>query len=160
MGPATRSALGMGFAALLGLGGCAPMLVYDQPGVTVSRLASDLERCAAVAFDAAPPQITRESVTVRNVSIGAGYGYGYGYRGLYGAGGFDRAWVDVDRNELAREEARQACLREAGYGFAQIPRCQSLSARDVTGATQQAAVGPQSCAVSVPDVGPVVLSGT
>jgi hypothetical protein len=131
------------------------MVVYDQPGVTVARLAGDLDRCAAEAFNAAPPQITRESVTVRN----AGVRFGYGYGGLYGAGGFDRAWVDVDRNELNREEARQACLRAAGYGFAQLPRCQTRSARDVTGATRQAPAAPGSCALSVPDVGPVIVLG-
>lgn len=129
------------------------MVVYDQPGVTVAQLGSDLERCAAKAFNAAPPQITRESVTVRN----AGVGYGYG--GWYGRGIIDRAWVDIDRNELNRERIRQECLRAAGYGFAQIPRCQMLSARDVTGATRQASVAPGSCAVSVPDLGPVILQG-
>jgi len=151
-----------GWAALVGslaLAGCAPMTVYDQPGVTVARLASDLERCAAEAFDVAPPLISRENVTVRNVSIGGAYGFGYGYRGLYGAGGVDRATVEVDRNEVFREEARQSCLREAGYGFAQVPRCETLSARDVTAGTRQAAVGPQSCAVSLPGIGPVVLEG-
>ena len=139
----------MASAVVLGLAGCAPMVVYDQPGVSVSRLASDLQRCEAEAFDRAPPNISRERVPVRVTD------YKYGIpRPKY-----DRAWVDIDRNEIIREETRVGCLQAAGYRLAELPRCSTLSGDDVTPQMQQAALGEASCAVNVGGVGPVILSG-
>lgn len=128
---------------------CGPMVVYDQPGVSVSRLASDLQRCEAEAYAKAPPNITRERMTVQVTE------YRYGIPRT----AYDRQWVDIDRNEIIRGETRVACLQTAGYQLAQIPRCSLVSGADITPQTRQAPAGPGSCAVSVSGVGPVIVAG-
>ncbi|MEM1079550.1 MAG: hypothetical protein AAGI09_13595 [Pseudomonadota bacterium] len=134
----------------IGLSACSEVLVYDQPGVTVSRLASDLERCTLRAEAVAPREIQRQRRTVRVVD------YYYGLPGY----GYDRAWVDVDINAVTREEYRLDCLEDAGYSLSQVTVCEPGRSSEVTPATKQVAAGETSCAVTIADVGPVILPGS
>jgi len=139
----------IGLVGALALAGCGgPLVVYDKPGVSVERLATDLQICADQALARAPVNITRERVTVRVRE------YRYGVPRI----GYDRAWVDIDRNEVVRSELRLQCLAEKGYRPAQLPRCPSGTEAGISRDTRQVAAGPQSCAVSVSGV-PVILPG-
>ncbi|WP_424970083.1 hypothetical protein [Dinoroseobacter sp. S76] len=136
--------------AAIGLSACAPVIVYDQPGVTVSKLAGDLERCALRAQSIAPRDVQRERRTVEVVE------YRYGVPRIV----YDRQWVDVDINAGAREESRLNCLEAAGYSLAQLPACTSGQASAVTPATRQVAASETSCAAKISGVGPVILPGS
>lgn len=133
----------------LALSACGPIVAYDNPGVSVSRLANDLRSCAAQALQQAPVNITRERVTVRVREVRHGIP-----RTTY-----DRIWADIDRNEVIREEIRMQCLQSRGYRLAQVPRCSGAAESAITGATRQAAAGPGSCGVNVSGVGPVIIPG-
>lgn len=144
----TRTRPVVGMLGALALAGCGPLVAYDQPGVSVSRLANDLQSCAAQALAEAPVDITRERVTVQVRE------YRYGIPRM----GNDRVWADIDRNEVVREEIRQQCLQAKGYTLTQVPRCSNAGV--VTAETRQAAAGPGSCGVNVSGVGPVIVSGS
>lgn len=140
----------MAIIGALALSACGPIVAYDNPGVSVSRLASDLQTCAAEALQQAPVNITRERITVRVREVRHGIP-----RTTY-----DRIWADIDRNEVIREEIRMQCLQAKGYRLTQVPRCSTGAESAITGATVQAEAGPGSCAVNVSGVGPVITSGS
>ncbi|WP_424967443.1 hypothetical protein [Dinoroseobacter sp. S375] len=145
-----RKAVALIGVAALGLTGCAPVIVYDQPGVTVAQLASDLERCALRARSIAPRDVQRERRTVEVIE------YRYGVPRI----AYDRQWVDVDINAGLREESRLNCLEAAGYSLAQIPSCSAGRAGEITPATRQVAASETSCAAKISGVGPVILPGS
>jgi hypothetical protein len=138
----------VGLIGALALSACGPIVAYDQQGVSVARLAGDLQSCAAEAVAKAPVDITRERITVQVRE------YRHGIPQLK----YDRIWADIDRNEVIREETRVQCMQARGYALTQVPRCAQGAA--VTGDTRQAAAGPGSCGINVSGVGPVIVSGS
>jgi hypothetical protein len=135
--------------APLVLAACGPVIAFDQQGVSVARLSSDLQSCAARATAEAPPDvqvITTYERQFRSARWGGRPGWNY-----------ERERDIVDVNEGPRAVALQQCMVAQGYRVAQLPRCSSTP-MSVTAEFRQPAVTDQSCVVNVQGIGPVVVT--
>lgn len=131
------------------LAACGPVVAFDQPGVPVSRLSSDLQTCSARATAEAPPDV-QVIYTYENRFRTGRWG---------GRPGWDiqRERDIVDVNEGPRAVALQQCMIARGYRVTQLPRCSSKPT-NLTSDTRLPTVTEQSCAVSIDGIGPVIVS--
>ncbi|MDJ0860599.1 MAG: hypothetical protein QNJ03_16035 [Dinoroseobacter sp.] len=130
------------------LAACGPVTAFDQAGVPVSRLSSDLQTCAATANAEAPPDVQ------------VFYTYERRWRRDYWGGPprwrYERERDIVDVNERQRAVFLQQCMIARGYRVTQLPRCTSTPA--VSFETRLPPVTEQSCVVKVSGVGPVIVT--
>ncbi|MEM9395381.1 MAG: hypothetical protein AAGA38_16085 [Pseudomonadota bacterium] len=127
---------------------CGPVTAFDQPGVPVSRLAADVQTCAARSNAEAPPDvqvITTYERRFRRDRFGGPPRWRY-----------ERERDIVDVNEGPRAFALQQCMVSRGYRIAQLPRCSVTPS--VTASTPLPTVTEQSCVVNITGVGPVIVT--
>jgi len=145
----------------LALFGCttAQVTAFDQPGVSVSRLSSDLSACSARAEREAPVIVQNQTNFGTTIGVGTGSCGAYYCRGGSGvAFSIDNRRVDV--NESRRIGIQYQCMLDKGYTPRQLPAC-SAEARSGVGfgtSYRQPAVTTQSCATQLQGVGPVIVS--
>lgn len=132
------------------LSACGPLVAYDQQGVSVARLSSDLQTCSARATAEAPPDV-QVIYTYENRFRTGRYGDKFGWN-------IERERDIVDVNEGARAIALQQCMVSRGYRLTQLPRCSSSTPTNISGEFRQPQVTEQSCAVNVSGVGPVIVT--
>ena len=137
--------------------GCGPMAAFDRPGVSVTRLAKDLNGCEASAFEFAPPNViqqTRWRTDFRPVPVCYA-----GYCDFY----YDRRWVpeiySVDVNAGARQSKLLSCMANKGYLLVEVPRCtaQQQQAVSLTRNSKQAPLSNTACGVNLQGVGPLIV---
>ena len=137
--------------------GCGPMAAFDQPGVSVTRLARDLNGCQTVSYEFAPPNViqqTRWRTDFRPIPVCYA-----GYCDFY----YDRRWVpevySVDVNSGARQAKLLSCMTNKGYLLAEVPQCTAKQQQSValTRDTKQAALSETACGVKLQGVGPLIV---
>lgn len=144
---------------ILGLlaAGCGPMVVFDQPGVSVTRLARDLNGCRTSSYEFAPPNViqqTRWRTDFRPIPVCYA-----GYCDFY----YDRRWVpeiySVDVNADARQSKLLSCMTNKGYLLAEVPKCtdQQLQSVALTRTTLQSTLSETACGVNLQGVGPLIV---
>ncbi len=128
---------------------CGPVTAFDQPGVPISRLASDMQSCAAISNAEAPPDVQVVTTYERRFRRDR---WGGPPRWRY-----ERERDIVDMNTGRRAVALQECMISRGYRVTQLPRCSSTPT-GVTGDTRLPAITEQSCVVTLSGVGPVIVT--
>ena len=136
------------YAGIFLLMGCAPLTIYHQEGVSVSRMESDLLQCEVSALGAVPvsTQLRRDPpqyIPGRRTCRSDGSCY---TRGGYFIQG--RVY-SVDVNAALRERVEQQCMADAGYRPETIPNCpEHISRAAPEGRTQTLPrLSSNSCAV-------------
>lgn len=141
--------------------GCSgsPVIVYDQQGVSATRLSNDYGQCLASAERQAPVTIQNQTNYGASIAVGTG-GYSGGWYGGGTGVGFSVDTRRVDVNEGRRIGLVQQCMSDRGYIPKQIPSC-STQVRNSTvigESYRQPPVTQQSCATNVQGLGPIILT--
>ena len=109
-------------AVLAGLSACAPLSIYHQPGVSVTRLNTDRTDCEVAALRDAPVanQIRRHPPTfVPGPLVCDANGNCFRRPGYWVSGGY----YTVDVNANLRGRVENICMAQRGYQPVSIPRC-------------------------------------
>ncbi|MFK7743957.1 MAG: hypothetical protein AB8B47_02795 [Roseobacter sp.] len=119
---------------VLVLSSCAPLEIYHQAGVTVSRMQSDLLSCEVDALRDAPvaTQIRRappEYIPPHRFCRASGQCY---QRGGYFIEG---ELYSFDQNASLRSRVEAQCMTQKGYTRAQIPNCKGTNTQSATPST-------------------------
>ncbi len=146
-----------------GLAACTtpPVTVFEQPGVTTTRLANDYSRCVAEAERQAPRNVQNQT----NFGTSVGVGVGTGNRNWSGSRTFTDLSFSVDTRRVDVNEGRriglvQQCMITRGYTPKQIQGCtnQQRAGLTVGSGVQQPPITQQSCGAVVSGVGPVIVT--
>jgi hypothetical protein len=108
--------------ALLAVAGCAPLSIYYQPGVAVSRMQEDTTRCEVAALKDAPVATEirqRPPVYFPGYPVCNGAGACTYMPGYWAPGGI----YSVDLNADLRARVTDLCMAEKGYSPVTIERC-------------------------------------
>lgn len=131
------------------LAACGPVVAYDKPGVSVSRLGTDLQGCSARANAEAPPDV-RVITSYEPRFRASRWGGPPGWR-------YEKERDIIDVNEGRRAAALQQCMISQGYRITQLPRCSSTP-QALSGESRLPRISEQSCVVKVDGIGPVIVS--
>jgi hypothetical protein len=147
----------------LALVACTPtqVIVYDKPGVSVSRFSSDYASCLARGEREAPVIFQNQT----NVGTAIGVGVGIGSCGGWSCGNSTGLGVSVDTRRVDINAGRrigvmQQCMSGLGYTPKQIQRCSADVRRQTVIAEgfTQAPITQQSCAAELQGIGPLILT--
>ncbi len=148
---------------VFGLAACATpqVTVFDQPGVTTTRLSSDYGRCVAEAERQAPRTVQNQT----NFGTSVGVGVGTGNRNWNGRSTFTDFTFSVDTRRVDVNEGRriglvQQCMVSKGYTPRQIPGCstQQRATASANMDARQPEITQQSCGTVLSGIGPVVVT--